>query len=219
MSTENEKKQPEAFSQDGESFDNDNDKNNMSDAEVLEDNTDRPPMDFLNTEFEDFKREVPPDSVIDEDDVEEVEAKEESSTTGNAATEGKKEKEYTLADYEDVCDFGLEAIDLILSNSFRALAQEKEAAEFELSETKKKKLSGMLAKILHKHKFKVTIEIAFVFFLITCYFPIVKKAWAIRKRKNKEKEELELKQNNNEHTGESQEDKRGPGRPRKNKDE
>lgn len=199
---------------------NNNDKSNHSsdgtqEAEVIEES--KPLIDFLNTDFEPEQKTVSQNRIIDETNVEDVEAEEEEEEYDE---EKEKKKEYTFEDYKDATDFGIELIDLVLSNSFRALAEEKETSEFELSEKKKEKLSGMLAKILHKHKIKLTIEVMFFLTLIMCYFQIAKKAWSMRKKKNKEKEEAELKEQQNENSGQQQqqsgaEEKRGPGRPRK----
>src|SRR6185436_4302652 len=145
-----------------------------------------------------FDDEVNPkidESWLSEKNSEQKEPNNKSKQKSSNKTEDKEASEpLTFSDYKDMSELAVETVDLLFSNGFKLLAKADSAVEFELTTEKKDRLSGMLAQILFKRKFKMSIELMFIVALVICYIPMIKKAWDIRTKKmKKDKEEASKK--------------------------
>lgn len=126
-------------------------------------------------------------------DLDSSEPKKEENKDSNKK-ENPDTKEFNDLDYQDMSEFIIEVIDIGISSSLKMIAKEKVSTKYEAPFVKKQKLIRMLAKILAKHQFGVSLEALFCITLVMVYYKPAKDAIADRMVKNeKEKKNEEAK--------------------------
>ena len=130
---------------------------------------------------------------VDDDEDDDDATDSNTKTTENA--NGEDEPEWSEEDLKVGAEFAIEFLDAISANACKAIAQEEDPAQFELTIGQKGRLTTILVKVFQKHQVKMGPMSALILAIIMYFGLNFKDAYSIRMKKKTE-EEKKIKQAN-----------------------